>query len=146
MKLDSKRIGIIGHQPCIGLHRSGLEPIIHDRILSCEMDTPKLVLGLNSTNKELDLENLYKLHNDYLKSLEKHVEINGVVYKEVDKKVGFSDIELLSISEYYNQPKEYPNIDIVKEFELITNKKSKLSKSVRDYVIKKFNQKYENVN
>ena len=43
------------------------------------------------------------------------------------------------------RPKEYPQVDILDEFELIQKKQSKLSKSNREWVVKQFNKMYKEI-
>ena len=84
------------------------------------------------------------------------MEINGITYEQIPqeqpKKVGKTLSKLLMMGamfEYTNpysqrasKPKPLPTNDLVKEFELIQLKKSNLSRSERDMVVKAFNKYY----
>lgn len=81
------------------------------------------------------------------------IEINGVEYIErpVTKKQVQSAQALATISAIamihgvrpVRSNKQNHNINIVKEFGLIQNKASNLSKSERDYVVREFNRQYK---
>ena len=85
------------------------------------------------------------------------IEINGIKYqqKEHEKRKPMSKtlMALMVMSEMANgygmygnsKPKENPKVDIVKEFGLIQQKKSNLSKSERDWVVWQFERNFERV-
>lgn len=82
-----------------------------------------------------------------------HVSVNGILYEKIQQpprkplpiplSMGFLTMTQLA----YGMPKlrNRPNVNIVKEFELIQNKKSNLSKSNREWVVWKFNRTYKKV-
>jgi len=83
------------------------------------------------------------------------IEIKGIQYEEIpkpeQKRMNRHTMELMILSGMYYTPfmggrevrhREKPNIDIVKEFELIQDKKSNLSRSQREWVVYQFNKKY----
>lgn len=86
------------------------------------------------------------------------IEIKGILYEEIPKppkkQMSKASLELMLIAGMYSlpfttssnsRPKEKLNIDIVKEFELIQDKKSNLSRSQREWVVFQFNKKYRAV-
>ena len=86
------------------------------------------------------------------------IEINGVKYrkKEQPKKKSMSKtmdamLMMASAFEYVNpystpkNPKEQPKIDIIKEYGLIQQKRSNLSRSQRDWVVYRFNMLYTKI-
>ena len=85
------------------------------------------------------------------------IEINSIKYrqKEQERRKPMSKIlmALMVMSEMANgygmygnsKPKESPKVDIVKEFGLIQQKKSNLSKSERDWVVWQFERNFERV-
>lgn len=85
------------------------------------------------------------------------IEINGIKYqqKEQERRKPMSKtlMALMVMSEMANgygmygnsKPKENPKVDIVKEFGLIQQNKSKLSKSERDWVVWQFERNFERV-
>jgi hypothetical protein len=92
------------------------------------------------------------------------IEINGIKYEErPQKKSIIKELPLKTIlrianfgffTPYYNVPRpqlsntknKLYNIDLVKEFILIQNKESKLSRSQRENIIYLFNKKYQQIN
>lgn len=76
------------------------------------------------------------------------IEINGIKYRKKEpKKLSKSFIKLVSMAQIFGGLK-LPNnnieeINIVEEFKLIQEKKSKLSKRQRDSVVYQFNSYYE---
>ncbi len=78
------------------------------------------------------------------------IEINGKQYEERPKKASpkmsnwMAATILLAggMSGVFKENKEFSNIDIVKEFGLIQQKKSNLTKQKRDWVIYQFNKKF----
>ena len=78
------------------------------------------------------------------------IEINGKQYEERPKKASpkmssFMAATILlagGMSGLYREDKGFSNIDIVKEFGLIQQKKSNLSKQKRDWVIYQFNKNF----
>jgi len=88
------------------------------------------------------------------------IEIKGIKYEEIPQhqpmRMSKTAMELIAMASMFytpymgygngnSQPKEKLKIDIVKEFELIQDKKSNLSRSEREWVVKIFNQKYRQV-
>jgi hypothetical protein len=86
------------------------------------------------------------------------MEINGQKYVRLPEKKSksFSPIiqealmmeyafSSIYIGQNTKRPRERPRVDIVKEFELIQQKKSKLSRSDRDWVVKVFNENFVKV-
>ena len=84
------------------------------------------------------------------------LEINGVKYRQKEQQkrnpMGKTMTTLLmmasvfdSLDPYAKKPKETPNVDIVKEYGLIQQKKSNLSKSQRDWVVWQFEKNFEPV-
>lgn len=81
------------------------------------------------------------------------LEINGIKYKKIEKQqrkpLSKNAQKLLIMAAAFGgldlglSNKNMPNVDIIKEFGLIQNKKSSLSRKERDYVVFKFNQIYE---
>ena len=81
------------------------------------------------------------------------IEINGVKYQEKKRaKVSKTTFSIMLAGLMLGggmlgggKEKQRPNADIVKEYELIQNKKSNLSRSERDWVEDQFLRKYEKV-
>jgi len=82
------------------------------------------------------------------------IEINGIKYEEREepKRSGRSSKLLLIAAAFgaldnYGQSytRERPQVDLEKEFELIQNKQSKLSRNDRDWVVATFNRKYKQI-
>ena len=86
------------------------------------------------------------------------IEIKGIQYEEIPqpepKRVNRHTMELMMIASMYYlpfmprsnpQPRQKIKVDIVKEFELIQDKKSNLSRSQREWVVSQFNKKYRQV-
>lgn len=89
------------------------------------------------------------------------IEINGIKYqqKEQPKRKPMSKLmmSLMVMAEMANsfgmygqygksnQQKETPKVDLIKEYELIQQKKSNLSKSQRDWVVWQFEKNFERV-
>ena len=84
------------------------------------------------------------------------IEINGVKYqqKEQPKRKPMSKTMTTmlmmasafgSLDPYAKKPKETPKVDIVKEYGLIQQKKSNLSRSQRDWVVWQFEKNFERV-
>jgi hypothetical protein len=79
-------------------------------------------------------------------------QVNGIAYKEKEKKQVSStynrklmtQVVALAMLDPYAQPIKQKTVDcdIIKEYELIQNKQSSLSKSERECVIKTFESKY----
>ncbi len=80
------------------------------------------------------------------------VEINGIKYRSVEEKpsIKFGKTAamisaMLAITNAYENPVthiERPNVNIVEEYKLILQKKSKLSRSQREWVIGQFKRNY----
>jgi len=83
------------------------------------------------------------------------VEINGERYERVTKKGSKMSAKMFSFvamgmvmggGDMFGQKEpERPNVDVVKEFELICNKKSNLTKSQRDWVEWMFHTNYTKI-
>jgi hypothetical protein len=82
------------------------------------------------------------------------IEINGVKYqqKEQPKRKPMSKtlaamlmMGFGSLDPYAKKPKETPKVDIIKEYGLIQQKKSNLSKSQRNWVVWQFEKNFERV-
>lgn len=84
------------------------------------------------------------------------IEINGVKYqqKEQPKRKPMSKTMATmlmmasafgALDPYAKKPKEHPIVDIIKEYGLIQQKKSNLSKSQRDWVVWQFEKHFERV-
>ena len=85
------------------------------------------------------------------------IEINGIKYRQKEQpkrkpmsKTLMAMMVMAEMAEGYgmggsSRQKETPNVDIVKEYELIQQKKSNLSKSQRDWVIWQFEKNFERV-
>jgi hypothetical protein len=84
------------------------------------------------------------------------IEINGVKYQQKEqpkrKPMSKTMAALLmmasafgSLDPYAKKPKKTPQVDIVKEYGLIQQKKSNLSKSQRDWVVWQFEKHFERV-
>ena len=85
------------------------------------------------------------------------IEINGVKYQQKEqpkrKPISKSLMAMMIMAEMAgsfgmgssSRQKETPNVDIVKEYELIQQKKSNLSKSQRDWVVWQFEKNFERV-
>ena len=84
------------------------------------------------------------------------IEINGVKYqqKEQPKRKPMSKTmaamlmmasAFSSLDPYAKKPKETPKVDIVKEYGLIQQKKSNLSRSQREWVVWQFEKNFERV-
>jgi len=79
--------------------------------------------------------------------------VNGISYREkekpkskVGKRLARLEITAMMFGGFApNKEPELPKVDIVKEFELIQNKKSQLSKSQRDLVEYKFHLNFTKV-
>lgn len=86
---------------------------------------------------------------------ENTIAVNGVKYREKEKQqrkpMSTPLIAALMLAQGYSHilggsdQKSTPNVDIVKEYGLIQQKKSLLSKSERDWVVDQFNRKYEQI-
>lgn len=80
-----------------------------------------------------------------------NIEINGTTYREIPpQKPSANTIALAAMmvsmtGQGFIQTKAQPKFNIVKEFELIERKESKLSSAQRKYVIRQFNQQYTKV-
>jgi hypothetical protein len=135
MKIDPMKVAIIGAGKT--MFGCGIDPrFVPENIQYYEIDTPTQILSLK------DNDDFQRMFNQKYGELEKQIFINEKKYKQVERKF-INQAEILSLSDYnYQKEKSYPNINLITEFELITNKKSKLSKSLRDYVVTKFNEKY----
>ena len=78
------------------------------------------------------------------------IEINGIKYKQKEtKKPSKSFVKLISVAQIFGGLK-LPNdniqgVNIVDEYRLIQEKRSKLSRAQRDSVIYQFNRSYEMV-
>jgi len=91
------------------------------------------------------------------------IEINGIKYIRKENKPPKKDLSLFGMSmmmlsgmasQYYHTSNNntggslngrVENCDIIKEFGLIQLKKSNLSKSQREWVVKEFNKNYERI-
>ena len=85
------------------------------------------------------------------------VEINGVKYQEKEqpqiKPISKTMLAILAMasafrefdSSFSKKQKEQHSVDIVKEYGLIQQKKSNLSKSQRDYVVCQFEKNFERI-
>lgn len=84
------------------------------------------------------------------------IEINGIKYVQIEKntsqpnkKVSKFLLMAMAFSAFdpYNNTaqKEHPKVDLISEFERIEQKKSKLSRSQREWVVWKFNQNFKKV-
>ena len=87
------------------------------------------------------------------------IEINGIKYKKNEpkqKQSSYASRRMLAMAAIaatcdpyggygstYSRPR--PVVDIVKEYELIQNKQSKLSKSDRDWVVRVFEANYTKI-
>jgi hypothetical protein len=52
---------------------------------------------------------------------------------------------MMSLDSSYKKPKERPLVNLIEEYELILQKKSKLSRNNRDWVVKEFNKNFVKV-
>ena len=88
--------------------------------------------------------------------MKKEIEINGIKYqqKEQPKRKPMSKtmtVMLMMASAFITldpcskKPKEQPKVDIIKEYGLIQQKKSNLSRSQREWVVWQFERNYERV-
>jgi hypothetical protein len=84
------------------------------------------------------------------------IEINGIKYRQKEqpkrKPISKTMATMLimastyaTLDPYANKPKESPKVDIIKEYGLIQQKKSNLSKSQREWVIWQFEKNFERV-
>lgn len=84
------------------------------------------------------------------------VEINGIRYRNRKQKpmatirpsvhsALIMASAFASFDPYYKKRKEPPRVDIVKEYELIQNKESRLSRSRRDWVVDQFEKNFERI-
>jgi hypothetical protein len=84
------------------------------------------------------------------------IEINGILYQQKEQPKAKPMNKMMttmlmmasaysSLDPYAKKPKETPNVDVVREYELIQLKKSNLSKSQRDWVIRQFEEHFERV-
>lgn len=83
------------------------------------------------------------------------IEINGIQYESAMKPKYSRDSDMAAsiltiIASMHSgfrgfKKQERPNVDIVKEFELIELKKSNLSRSERDWVVKQFKSNFTQV-
>jgi len=86
------------------------------------------------------------------------ITINGITYKQIPqtetppKQINNLNPELLALFQIYTaafsnqiktKTKTFPNVDIIKEFELVQNKKSNLSRSNREWITKQFLKLYK---
>jgi len=80
------------------------------------------------------------------------IEINGIKYREKEqpkrKPISKTLLAMLTMASMFDYgsgtgSKETPNVDIVKEYGLIQQKKSNLSKSQREWVVWQFKRKFE---
>lgn len=76
------------------------------------------------------------------------ISVNGIKYKvkEQPKKIGRMGSIALSVGLGLFDKFSEQEINIVEEYRLIQEKKSKLSRSLRDWVVYQFNKEYERVN
>ena len=73
------------------------------------------------------------------------VEINNIKYRERVKRQTHPLIGLI-IKEYnQHHSRKRPVINLVEEFKLIQNKKSKLSKNDRDWAVRQFENQFERI-
>ena len=84
------------------------------------------------------------------------IEINGVKYQQKEqqkrKPMGKTMAAMLmmasafeALDPYAKKQKEQPKVDIIKEYGLIQQKRSNLSKSQRDWVVWQFERNFERV-
>lgn len=82
------------------------------------------------------------------------VDINGVKYIQVDNRSksytrNSRVLQMLIMAEMFggfgSKKQNTPNVDIVKEYALIQQKKSQLSKRERDYVVYQFERNFTKV-
>ena len=88
--------------------------------------------------------------------MKKEIEINGIKYqqKEQPKRKPMSKTmtamlmmasAFITLDPCSKKPKEQPKVDIIKEYGLIQQKKSNLSRSQREWVVWQFERNYERV-
>ena len=86
-----------------------------------------------------------------LTNFTKYMEINGITYKRksvvatVPARTRTKVAAMNKMSGRLKSTNKTAGIDIVKEFELIEQKRSKLPRATRDAVVRKFNSFYEKV-
>jgi len=84
------------------------------------------------------------------------IEVNGVLYEPVPKKTSDHSSKMVKMlmasammSSYLmggrDHKKPTPDVNIIDEFGLIQNKKSKLSRSEREWVVYQFHKNYREV-
>lgn len=73
------------------------------------------------------------------------LEINGVKYREKEKQKPMSKALMSLMVMSGIASKENPKVDIVKEYGLIQHKRSRLSRSQRDWVVWQFEKNFERV-
>lgn len=76
-------------------------------------------------------------------------EINGESYKErpqstfIGNSLLYAALFLTTFGGYgFNNTKERPEVDLIEEYKLILQKKSSLSRSNREYIIREFNKRF----
>ena len=84
------------------------------------------------------------------------IEINGIKYQEKEqnkstKRLPYSVLAALafaSFDPFLPKQKSFnpPNVNIITEYELILNKKSKLSSRKREWVVKEFKRNFVQIN
>jgi len=80
------------------------------------------------------------------------IKINGIKYRPKEqpkrKQMSKTFMTMMVMAEMYygrSKQKENSKVDIIKEYELIQQKKSNLSKSGRDWVVWQFEKNFERV-
>lgn len=76
-------------------------------------------------------------------------EINGIKYRKKQPKEKNDFTPRLHVNEYFNhdrKQKKRPDVDIFKEYGLILQKKSNLSRSDRGWVVREFDKAFEIIN
>ena len=86
------------------------------------------------------------------------LEINGIRYAEIEKQPkpkGTPYVNKMIMlaamlsstieNEAGGTPRKRPSVDLIKEFELIQQKKSKLSRNDRDWVVFQFNKRFKQI-
>jgi UDP-N-acetylmuramoylalanine-D-glutamate ligase len=85
------------------------------------------------------------------------LEINGVRYAEIEKQpkkqMSSSMAKVLMMATMFgamggnevSKTRKRPSVDLIKEFELIQQKKSKLSRNDRDWVVFQFNKRFKKI-
>ncbi len=90
--------------------------------------------------------------------MENKIEIEGKIYEQITQKsstngVSIKMLGMLAMAEAMhnlsfggsNYSRQRPSVNIIEEFRLIQQKKSKLSRSDRDWVIRQFNRNFREI-